>query len=199
MISEYGLKARENWGLNEVWKGLKGTLVADTATPEGEVINGLGKLRKDDITAGGITPFVLGAIPTDNTILEYIENFIRLLPEAERRMGGDICGDETFRENYRRAMRNVHNVNYMQYSDSQMTDVNLYPQFQIKGYSEMAGSGVIFFTPKGNILRGVKKNGADNPITIQGLKREVYWFTDWYEGFGIIHPKRFYTNDQDLP
>jgi hypothetical protein len=62
--------------------------------------------------------------------------------------------------------------------------VDFVPQ-EVKGLASMAGSNVLWATPKANMVHLTKKDINKNKVNIEESKRQVFLMTDWWEGIGF--------------
>lgn len=184
--------------LNAIFKGIYAAPTPGIAGAANTSMDGFNKIRKNQISAGRVTPIALGALSSDEqTFCEQIETFARSM-DQDVLAGNEpmtIAMSQTLARRYRRGKRKKYNMNYAQASD--LMTVEDFDQIRVKGYDSMASSNVIFASPKWNLVRGQKRSSRQ--MQIENVDRTVKIYTDWWEGVGMIIPEYLFTNDQDLP
>jgi hypothetical protein len=186
---------KKNWELFDVYKGIKAPIVANTATAKGGAVDGIEKIIKDGITAGKITPNLLGAPPSFTAAnaakdyVQYIEQFIFDMPKLERElMKPEVLIDINRVDMYELGRRQLYSGLYNPMGIEtgalrKIRDTN----FSIKGVSSMEGKDRIFTTRMGNAYnisrRPDPKAFRILPIDYEKVKLTTKWSKSvgfWY-------------------
>lgn len=191
-------KAQEDLELLEIYKGVVGTITPGTATAAGESLNGIRKTINDAITAGGVTPVALGAIPTDPAdFVTYVEDLVKSAPRLLINQLDHVFMDQDRAELFRDGMTAKYNVNYLAVEDAKLTKMR-HNNITVVGLPSMDGSDKIWATPKFNRQMGIKKPANEGIMRIENVDRLVKIYTDYYKGYGFWIDEYIVTNDQDL-
>lgn len=186
-------KMQEDYELNGIFKGVKGSVTPGTALAIGSAINGLNKVRKVGIAASTITPIALGAVPTDAVdFVTYVEAFLESIPEIVRPYIRTVQMAPELHTRYKKGMVQKYNMNYA------MADINkslIYPSIEMVGCLSHAGSTVIWASPFGNVVEATKAPENETFFRLETEKRNVHIFTDYWKAVGIWQEEYFYTND----
>jgi hypothetical protein len=190
-------QALEDYEMNEIYKGVFAAPTPGTAGAAGTSMNGIRKAINDQITAGRITPIVMGAMPTTNdaTLVTYIEKFVDSIDKRYWNIPMQLAVQESGERAFRRALR----AKYGENTDFVGT-TTLVPETNITivGLPSMNGSGKIWCTPKSNALHLKKKTQNQKNVQVENVDRLVKMYTDWWSGVGFVIPEIVFTNDQDL-
>ena len=195
IIEEILLKTWDDeWELYAVYKGVKDTTTLPNNSSQ--VIDGIRKQINDGVTAGSITPVVLGAPPASNTdYVRYVETFVDALPIQYRQMREPIMVSYENGLKFMRGMDELYNMNYAK-------ETNLYnvakSNISVVGLPSMSGSDKMILTPKENRILLEKDARNIQNIRVETAKRQVSIFTDYWKGIGFNRHDIIFTNDVDL-
>jgi hypothetical protein len=181
------------WGfLGEFVAPTSGTAGAASTTGDGwrKIIRTLVGLNK-------ITPWVGGTFPTTASgMVDYIEAMVKATPEqhAGRKLqiGMRQHNLDLYDEGYR--------TKYHTYFPDTKTGLSVrnYPNITLQGFGNMSTSNLVTMSDKSNRLLFQKGSPKKEIVRVESLKRNLFLFTDFHEGFGIDTPSEFFINDQDL-
>lgn len=194
-------KAAEDFELNEVYAGVYAAPTAGTAGPAGTAMDGIKKIQDDQVTAGRITPYVMGDpddtlnIADDEAFCTAVESFIGSIPIEYRRRLDNLFMSENYELRYRRGKRKKYNTQYLQ--EPNLDTLADFPNVIVKGLPSHNGSKRMWTSLPNVRKRPIKKENLKNNLKIEGAKREVSMFTDWYEGVGFTIPEGVFITDQD--
>ena len=167
-----------------------------TAGAASETGDGFRKIIRDLVTAGKITPWVGGTFPTTAAnMVTYIENMVKALPEQHRMRPMQIGMRQTNLDLYDEGFRVKYNTYYS--AEKELT-VRNYPNITFKGFGNMGSSDLVTISNKSNRLLFQKGAVKKEVMRVETLKRSLFLFTDYHEGYGIDTPSEFFINDQDL-
>jgi len=188
---------QEDIELNEIFNGKFLAPTAGTAGAAGTGMDGIKTLINGHITGGGITPIVMGAIPTtsDLDVYNYLELFADRIGKRYWKIAMQLGVSETIE---RKALRGKR-AKYGKDTDFKGTN-NLIEETNISivGLPSMNSSNKIFCTPKWNSVYLRKKTQNQKQFKIESVKRILSLYTDWWIGVGFNIPQIVFTNDQDL-
>lgn len=188
-------QSKEDWE-NAIFNAVRGAVVAGTALPIEEGINGIRFLINTEIDNGDCVPFVLGAPPTDpEDFCEYVEEFAKLIDKRYRRFLQPIAMSDSRFELYKEGRRRKYNMHYAQVGDlAKVSDTSL----MVVGLASHEGSNKIWTTVTGNAVKGIKRPQNANIFEIEKVDRLVKGYTDWHVGLGFWNGSWVFTNDVDL-
>lgn len=160
-----------------------------------KVMNGVRKIVTAMVAAGSLDEIVTGAPAADaDDFVTQIEDFVKALPEKYRRMSMPINMSRTLEERFVEGMQVKYNMQYAQVS--QLRNVRNFPNISVVGRPSMEGADGWWGTPKYNALMGVKGFENVNAFKIEGSKRKVAMYSDWWAGIYFIQPKILFVNDK---
>lgn len=160
-----------------------------------KVMNGVEKLFTDAIAAGKLTEIALGAIAAnDDDFVTQVELFARSIPEKFRYMPMEINMSRSLRDKFKRGMRIKYRTNYDP-ADIKNYRVADAENLTVVGRPSMMGKDRIWCTPKYNALFGVKGFENANGFKVEGAKRKVAIFTEWWAGLGFVNYDLVYVSD----
>lgn len=158
--------------------------------------DGWRKIIRNLVTAGKITPWVGGTFPTTASgMVTYIESMVKALPEQHRMRPMQIGMRQTNLDLYDEGFRVKYNTYYQ--AEKELTVKN-YPNITFKGFGNMGTSDLVTISDKSNRLLFQKGAVKKEVLRVESLKRNLFLFTDYHEGYGIDTPSEFFINDQDL-
>lgn len=185
----------EDHELNEIYAGVYAAPTPGTPGSAGTAMHGIKKKIIDAIADGLITPFVLGAVPTDvEDFCTYVEEFVAAIPHKFRSRLKKVYMSEDNALKFKQGKRKKYNTYYGQEDLMSVAD---YPNIKVVGLPSMGTSNKLWTTLEENKIRLVKKAALGSTFRIESQKREVAVLTDWWEGVGFPYPSFVFTNDQD--
>lgn len=190
-------QAKEDYELNEVYKGVYAAPQNGVAGPAGSAMDGLEKAINDQITAGRITPIVTGAPDVDNKVfVQQIEDFIDKVNANYQHVPMQLCMSLALERRFQKGYRALYGKDTDYKGSNGTVD---FSNVKIIGLPSMAGKSKIWMTPKGNAIHLGKRTQNQNTVQIESEDRKVKMFSDWSRGVGFVIPEIVFTNDQDLP
>ena len=187
LVSEIDKKAR----VEDRVATIKGVYVEtpEDATVAGKSINRQNGLLYLAQQARDVTkkyrPFDLG-MPTVSNIVDYVDNFIKSLPQDVREQQGLVLylSDEWLRA-YKRRYEVLHSIqnDYEGYP----TNPKDYPNIKFERLVDMAGSDFMFMTFDDNIQILENVPAEKSMYHFEYLKRMVYIWADYKMGVRFIH------------
>lgn len=197
------IQADRDLEMEEIYKGVPGTITTGTANAAGTSLLGIKKQINDFNTAGKLLKISMGAVPSTATdagkieLVDYIEDMIKQTPRLLRNEIDNVFLQEDLHDDFRDGMRLKYNVNYMSVDDSKITKLRN-DNIQVVGLPSMVGSNKIWFTPMWNRQAGFKKPGNEKVFELENVDRKVKAYTDYYKGFGFWIPEYVVSNDVEL-
>ncbi|QHL87422.1 hypothetical protein GU926_08225 [Nibribacter ruber] len=189
-------QAKEDYELNEVYKGVFQAPANGVAGAAGTSMNGLRKCINDNVTAGRITPIVMGAPDTDNKVfVQQIEDFVDKINLRYQHIPMQLALQPSLEKRFHRGYKALYGKDTDYKASNGSVD---FSNITIKGLPSMIGSNKIFCTTPGNAIHLGKRTQNKNAMNIESVDRMVKLFTDWSSGVGFILPELVFTNDQDL-
>lgn len=186
----------EDMELNEMFKGSYVAPTPGTAGAAGTSMDGIRKIRNAHITAGRITPIVMGAIPATNLdTYEYFEEFADKIGKRYWNIPMQLGVDEAVARRAIRGKREKYGKDVMPTGALTLIEDT---KVSIVGLPSMAGSSITWCTPKWNSVYLRKKTQNMKQFKIESIKRVLSLYTDWWVGVGFHIPEIVFTNDQDL-
>ena len=191
-------KSKEMIELNEIYKGVPGTVVDGVATGTGVTLLGIRKQINDAHAAGKVRTLSMGAVPTDPILfVKYVEDMAKLAASNNLTLFDELDSfnmNKTLARRFKEGMRLKYNMNYSQAELSNIIDTNI----AVKGFNSHAGSNKIWATPAWNREYGIKAPQNADQFGVESTVREVRLFTDYFIGFGFWQDELIYQNDVDL-
>ncbi|WP_187261306.1 hypothetical protein [Pontibacter beigongshangensis] len=189
-------QAKEDYELNEVYKGIFVAPTNGTPGAAGTTMNGLKKAINDQVAAGRITPIVTGAPDADNKIwVDQVESFVDRINDRYQHIPMQLAMSPALERRFQKGYRAVYGKD----TDYKGSNGNVdFSNISIIGLPSMAGENKIWCTPKGNAIHLGKKTQNANTVQIESVDRLVKMFSDWWRGVGFLIPEVVFTNDQNL-
>ncbi len=198
-------KINEDLELNEFGRGIYAAPTPGTAGAAGTGMNGILKVIADHVTAGKITPIVLGAVPTTPAdFVTYIESFHAAIPLLYRHVPMNVYVPQDYVLRYKRGFRIKYGTNSgfsendFKNSTVKVLDTNL----TLVGLASLnlkangSANDRFFCTPKSNAIMLSKRLGhKDGTFDIQAVDRSVKLLTDFWIGLGFVIPQLVWVND----
>lgn len=184
-------KIQEDRELQMVYKGKYVPRAGNAVPPAHESVDGFRTIINDAALAGKFATFALGAY-TPETIFEYVESFLTLIPQIHRYKKLQLLMSEDNKLAYQRDKRNK-NFYWAQMSDMLKVD---FSQMEIISTPALAGTQKIFATVPGNMVRVIHKNQNADNIEVSTFDYSVKVMGDWHESFGMAEWDFFWSNAQ---
>ena len=183
MIEKHYLpKLKEDVEVNEIYKGVFAAPDPDVAGDPGTAMQGLGKQIDDGLTAGTMVKCNVGALDVA-TIFDQVEEFVDKISAVYQHTAMPVCMSPAWSRAYHRDKRAQGFYDYK--SDKGVNaNIDFTPQ-QVVPLPSMAGTNDIFASPKANMIHLTKRTSGKNKFYIETAKRQVFFFTDWWEGVGF--------------
>jgi hypothetical protein len=119
----------------------------------------------------------------ENTIFDQVEAFVDKISEVYQHTAMPVCMSPKWVRAYFRDKRAQGFYDYKSDKDIN-SNIDFTPQ-QVVALPSMSGTGDIFATPKPNMIHLTKRSAGKNSFKIETLKRQVFFYTDWWEGVGF--------------
>ena len=183
MIEKFYLpKAKEDIELNEMYKGVFAAPTPGTPGAAGTAMQGLGKQLDDGLTAGTMVHCNVAALDTA-TIFDQVESFVDQISDVYQHTAMPVCMSPSWARAYHRDKRAQGFYDYK--SDKGVNaNIDFTPQ-QVVALPSMSGTNDIFASPKANMIHLTKRSSGKNKFNIETAKRQVFFFSDWWEGVGF--------------
>lgn len=185
---------QQDYELNEVYKGVYAAPTPGTPGAAGTAMNGLGKIIADGITAGSMTPIVIGAPDTDPLVwCEQVEEFADAINQnywdIPMQLGMNKSLERHFYRGYKKKYGETTN-----YKDGkgQVEFTNL----TVCGVPSMTGRNRIWATPKENVVQLTKKPKNMDTIQVENVDRTLKLYTDFWKGVGFLVNEAVFPSDQ---
>jgi hypothetical protein len=206
-------KGREEYELNEIYKGVDGVIVPGSKLPPGENFPGLEGQMNAFIDEGAMAPvdgpsawsttpatfvdevrgWVNDVKASDNEARLLVDNaqidYIFMSPDKI-----DVLAEGVF-EKYSKQW-NAANIDIMK--TPIMIDLP-FSRLKAVGLPSMIGKDRIFMTPSANRAAFIKKPKSEAGPHVQEKDREVQIFADFWKGVGFWHPEYVYTSQHEVP
>jgi hypothetical protein len=193
MIEKYLIpQLREDFELDAAFYGVAANPTPGVAGDPVDVIDGIQRLLQLGVADGTINQVTgLGAFDV-NTIHDQIEAFVAGVSQRYKRVPMNICVAPEWLEAY---LKDKRSLGYYQITGPNQINANIdFTPHQVIGLPSMIGSGVVWATPKSNIIHLTKKSINKNRVRVEESKRELAIMTDWWEGFGFGINEIVWTN-----
>lgn len=192
------MKAKEEFELNTVFKGVYAAPTDGVASSVGTEMDGIRKKIRGYNTAGLSNMILTGSAPiTNKQVVEWVEEFYWGINEKFRSDIKEIKISDTLLTMYILGMEEKYNTNYnrLQGQDAYVFKTDC----KVVGVASMRGSDMIWATVVGNAVGGIKKFSNRN-VWMAGVKdlRLLQLSTDWWEGYGFMYGAYVWHNDRDL-
>lgn len=193
-------RGMQDWYLQVAFLGNYAAPTPGTAGAAGTTADGVRELIREKVTDGAMTPFSLGAPPTDPVeFCQYMEEYAAQIPEQHRGRTMTFRMREELRLRYLEGFNELHNKYFLRQGvDINKMPIYQYPNLTVEGFENMGSSDMIFIAPKENSWKLVKGSAKKEILKVEMLKRELYLFTDFHAGYFFPDPREVWVNDQDL-
>lgn len=187
-------QVHQDYELNEVYKGVYAAPTPGTPGAAGTAMNGLGKIIADAITAGTMTPIVIGAPDTDDAVwVEQVEEFVDSINQNYWGVPMDLCMNMGLERRFHRGYRKKYGKDTDYKGSKGSVD---FTNLQITGLQSMTGRNRIFCTPKPNIVQLTKKPKNIESFQIENVDRTLKAYTDFWRGVGFLVNEAVFPSDQ---
>jgi hypothetical protein len=189
-------KAAEDWELNGIFNGSPTSITPGTPKPIEGAVKGIKALINEGVSSGGTTPYSLGAVPTNDAVLfvKYMNEWYKMLPKEILPFLQQFAMSHTLFDLFKEGMGMLYNMNYAQAPVTKIFGTDLV----VEGFRSHEGSTKIWTTIKGNAQMGMKRIANENVFTVEGSKRTVSAYTDFWKGIGYWRDDLLITNDVEL-
>ena len=193
-------RGHQDWYTSVAFLGDYTAPTPGTAGAASTTADGVRKLIRDQVTASAITPFAVGAVPTDPVeFCLYMEDMTARVPEQHRSRKMTWRMREVLRLRYLEGFNELHNKFFLQSNaDMNKMPIYQYPNITVEGFENMGTSDMIFIAPKENSWKLMKGAAKKEILKVETLKRQVFLFTDFHAGYFFPDPREVWVNDQDL-
>lgn len=195
IIEEFYIpKIHDDIELKEIFHGIFATPEVGVAGATGTSMHGLGKMILDGLEDETINNIDLGVLTAEN-IFDKVELFVDGISEIYSGVKMDVCMSHKWAKAYSRDKRAQGFYDFSSDKDVK-NNIDFTPQ-SVKGLPSMHGSDVVFATPKSNIISLSKKSKNKTSFKIEGLKRQVFFYTDFWKGVGFGVNGAVWAHDPD--
>lgn len=200
-----------DYEINEVYKGIEGSITPGTATAAGASMNGLGKQITDAIAASKITPIAgpVGGWSTDpKDFVTEIETWVKNVAAVSNEMRLIVENELDYlfmstklRNRYAEGLRQKYQI-ALDLTGLSLTGVKLElpladQNIKIVGLPSMTGSERVFMTPSDNRAAYDKKPDINTVFELESVDRSIKIWGDIWKGIGFWYPGYVLTNDQN--
>lgn len=188
-------KLFEDWENEAIFKGVYDAPTPNVAGDPADVIDGFRKLIIDGINDSTINRVTLSSALAADNIFESVETFADSISGVYKNKSMNLFMSPTWARAYKRDKRNEFG-----YTDNNLSGAVDFTNLSVIGLPSMEGSNVIFTTPKENMFVLNGRRSKSPAFTIEGLKRMVYFYTDFWKGvgFGLNEAVWAYIPDSEL-
>lgn len=187
-------QVKEDYELNEIYKGIFAAPTPGTAGAISTSMNGLGKVIADAITAGEMTPITTGVPSTNNTTwVGQVEAFADSINQKYWGVKMNVGMSEPLARRFMRGYQEKYgkDTNYKDAKgDVQFTNLT------VVGLPSMAGKNRIWCTPPENAVRLIKKPKNMDVFQIENVDRTLKMYSDFWSGAGFLVNEAVFVNDQ---
>ncbi len=188
-------KSMEDLEKQAIYNGVYAAPQDGVPSAANTVMNGVRKIVTEMVAAGDLEEIITGAPAADpDDFVTQIETFVKSWPEKYRRMAMPINMSLTLEEKFVEGMQQKYNMQYAQVG--QLKKVRNFENISIVGRPSMEGAEGWWATPKYNALMGVKGFENVNAFKIEGARRKVDMYSDWWAGIYFIQPQIVFVNDK---
>ncbi len=186
-------KINDNMELKEYGKGVYEAPGAGTAGITGKSMNGVKHLLTEGVNNETINSIDIQALNKD-TIFDQVEAFVDGISQIYQNVKMNIFMSPYWAKMYHRDKRGQGF--YQIASDAQVgNNIDFSPQYVV-GTPALNGEGIIFATPRVNLIHLTKKAANKTRIKLEESKRTVALLADWWEGLGFGMDAAVWTNIQ---
>lgn len=165
---------------NEYYKGVYKAPTTGTAGANGESMNGLEYLLKNN---AGINHVTLGGALDPSTIYDQLETFFDKVSEEYQNTQMIIGVAPKWKRAF---LKDKRTLGYYDISSSkEINDTLDFSPAKVVGLPSMIGSDDIWATPASNFLHVTRYGENSSKFKVEESKRCVSIMTDWWEGLGF--------------
>jgi hypothetical protein len=182
------------------WNGVRVEPTPGTAGTATQSFDGFAKKITDAEADGLIVPAAMGTVPVDSTIIEYVRDWIRMLPIAYRNKPGKIRMSTTNASYYAEAYQRTYQFN------SQISNNADTPYLKVDHFNKvivpmdcMEGSNRMIFYPDttDNMVIGTRINENVYPeLRFEPFERKLKVMGEFSRFFGFRHWGHQFVTDQ---
>jgi hypothetical protein len=183
-----------NMELLEYGKGIYTAPTTGVAGVTGQGMNGLIKLLQLGVDGGTINSIDIETL-AKASIFDQVEAFIDGISAIYQAVPMNLCMSPEWARAYLQDKR--AQGFYTVPSDNSISLGIDFTVQKIVPLPSLAGTDVIFATPKTNLLHLTSKSSNKTNIRIESARREVSFFCDWREGLGFGMDAAVWTNLQE--
>lgn len=187
----YLAKINSDMELLEYGKGVYAAPTPGEASTPGQGMDGLEIQIQRGVDDDSMITIPIGTLDKD-TIFDQVEAFTDGISDIYQHVAMDVSMSPKWAKLYHRDKRasGFYTINSGKEINA---DIDFTPQ-RVKGLPSLAGTDVIFATPKVNLLHITKKSKNKTNINIEESKRSVSFMADWWEGLGFGMNGCVFTN-----
>jgi hypothetical protein len=195
------LKRDEDLEQNEYFDGEFVAPVDGVAGAAGTAMDGIRKVIAGYNTAGrtnlGNGAIAMGAIAADEKdFCTQVEEFVEAIPKAFRKKIKYVFMNDELYLRYKKGKEAKYNMNNT--LDANLETIKLFPNITVVGLLSHGESELIWTSIPVNMIRPVKKQKAGQEFEVEGAKRTVDIYTDWWEALNFEVPEFIFHNEHDL-
>jgi hypothetical protein len=185
---------KEDYELNEIYKGVFAAPTPGTAGPVSTSMNGLGKIIADAIVAGTMTPITTGAPDADPEVwVDQVEAFADDINQKYWGIPMILAMSEANERHFLRGYKKKYGKD-SDYRNAK-GDVE-FTNLTVSGLPSMAGRNRIWATPPENAVHLIKKQKNPGIIQVENVDRTLKMYTDFWRGAGFLVHEAVFVNDQ---
>lgn len=186
-------KMKEEWELNEVYKGVYQDPTPGVASSPGTLVDGLGKIIADGIADSKVNLVAVGAL-TDASIVDQVNDFADGITGPYEDVPMNIFMSKANKKRYLRRKKELEG-GHMSYEKGSL-EVD-FTNKNIIALASMTGKDRFFASPAENMVRLNKKTDNMNKFKIEERHREVSILTDWWDAPGFVIAEQIWATEND--
>jgi len=176
-------KVLEDRELKVIGKGVYAAPVNGTAQETGKSVDGfLTILKTQALDKTSKVSFILTEALTETNVVDEVEKFVDKIDELYQNMNMPIFCSQKVYKMYKRRYRELYPTSK---NDDKGNDQVDFSNNKLVALPSMAGSMVLFTTPKDNFIRLINRNEGASNIFLQEQDYTVKVFADWWEAPGF--------------
>lgn len=198
----------EDYEMREIYFGKYVAPTAGTPGAAGTSMDGIRTIINRAISAGQISPMLLGAIPSDpQAFCDYVEAFVEGFSVRYQGQAMEVCMNPTLARRYARGRGKKYGQDTNNTGPKPIIAGNgdvlvripiEYTNHVVIGLNSMGASEKIWATIAANRKRLTKKSVNTKQVRLETAKRQIAIYTDFYKGVGFPLLPAVFTNDRDL-
>lgn len=194
-------KKDEDLETGEYFGGVFAAPAPGVAGAAGTSMNGIKKVLQDYNTDGRLNlkngPIVTGAPAGDDAdFCTQVEEFVEDIPSLFRSKLDYVFMSKELELRYKRGKVKKYGTQINMLDTKDKYSLEDFPNVIVKGLESHTGSNLFWSSIPINRIRPQKKAGLANTMKVEGVKREVATYTDWWEALNFEVPEFVFTNDQ---